>query len=215
MGAGTVLTGFRGWAAPEQEAALPPGLYAPSLNHLAHALKAANARPLQAYRTQFFTADEAALMRRVIAVLLGDIQNPAEVIAGIVNWIDLTLAESAGVRAAARSLSPAERALAVAYSGADVVRARETEDPARTAREGLRALAAVPGVENDAVLVEAFRSAAEHTTPTGPVDVFYLWARQNALDGYYTSREGLKDLDYKGNAFYAESPGCSHPPKTG
>jgi hypothetical protein len=28
------------------------------------------------------------------------------------------------------------------------------------------------------------------------------------IRGFYTSRLGLKELDYKGNAFYAESPSC-------
>jgi hypothetical protein len=29
------------------------------------------------------------------------------------------------------------------------------------------------------------------------------------IKGFYTSQVGLKELDYKGNAFYARSPGCS------
>jgi len=31
--------------------------------------------------------------------------------------------------------------------------------------------------------------------------------------GFYTSKEGLKELDYKGNSFYSVSPGCDHQPQ--
>jgi hypothetical protein len=41
-------------------------------------------------------------------------------------------------------------------------------------------------------------------------DPFLIWMRSRTLDGFYTSQQGLEELDYKGNAFYAESPGCDH-----
>ena len=41
-------------------------------------------------------------------------------------------------------------------------------------------------------------------------DPFIAWMKRRTLDGFYTSRQGLQELDYKGNAFYAQSPGCEH-----
>ena len=37
---------------------------------------------------------------------------------------------------------------------------------------------------------------------------FFDLTRNEAIRGYYTSAQGLEDLDYKGNAYYTESPGC-------
>lgn len=193
LGAGSVLTGFHGFA--DEAAPLPAGVYGPSLNHLAHALQAANAHPLANYQPRFFDAREYALIQRIFRVLLGDVSG--ETIREIANWTDLTLSDSHAVRAAAQALTPAQRSLAVAYYGATSVQSLESDDPARVMREGLRSLV---GVETDSALAEALQEG----TP------FYNLARRAAIDGYYTSREGLKDLDYKGNAFYAESPGCFH-----
>jgi Gluconate 2-dehydrogenase subunit 3 len=38
---------------------------------------------------------------------------------------------------------------------------------------------------------------------------FFKFLKSEVIRGYYTSQAGLKELDYKGNAFYARSPGCS------
>jgi hypothetical protein len=37
---------------------------------------------------------------------------------------------------------------------------------------------------------------------------FFVWIKGETIRGYYTSQTGLKELDYRGNAFYAEPPGC-------
>jgi hypothetical protein len=36
----------------------------------------------------------------------------------------------------------------------------------------------------------------------------YQFLRRETIRGYFTSQAGLKDLDYKGNAFYGACPGC-------
>lgn len=98
-------------------------------------------------------------------------------------------------------MSAGQRALAAAWFGQEQVRALETEDPAHTVRDGLRHLQGASDL------------AAALTKMDG--QPFYKFARQAAFDGYYTSRDGLKELDYKGNAFYPESPGCTHTPAPG
>jgi hypothetical protein len=37
---------------------------------------------------------------------------------------------------------------------------------------------------------------------------FFKLMKSEAIRGFYTSRIGLTELDFKGNAFYARSPGC-------
>jgi len=39
-------------------------------------------------------------------------------------------------------------------------------------------------------------------------DAFIQWLKRRAIEGFYTSQAGLKELDYKGNSFYSVSPGC-------
>ena len=46
------------------------------------------------------------------------------------------------------------------------------------------------------------------------VGTFLSFLKERAVEGYYTSPEGLRELNYKGNSFYAESPGCTHPTGT-
>jgi hypothetical protein len=41
-----------------------------------------------------------------------------------------------------------------------------------------------------------------------PLRKFFEIARTEVVRGYYTSAAGLEELDYKGNAYYADSPGC-------
>jgi hypothetical protein len=38
---------------------------------------------------------------------------------------------------------------------------------------------------------------------------FFALIKAEVIRGYYTSKAGLEELDFKGNAFYAVSPGCS------
>lgn len=37
---------------------------------------------------------------------------------------------------------------------------------------------------------------------------FFEYMKREVTRGFYTSPTGLKEIDYKGNAFYARSPGC-------
>ncbi len=194
LGAGAVLTGFRGEPAECAET-LPPGLFLPASDHLAHVIQAAaRSRPLTNYEPEFFTPGELEKVRTTVAVLLGDIPNASQVTRDIANWIDLTVNDSADVRAAANSLSAAHRALAVAHYGEESVNRLETFDPQKICREGL---AEMPSP----ILDRPAEGAAAR---------FVEYLKSAAIDGYYTSKEGLRELDYRGNSFYAEPPGCTH-----
>ena len=37
---------------------------------------------------------------------------------------------------------------------------------------------------------------------------FFTFLKAEAIRAYYTSRHGLRELNYKGNWYYAASPGC-------
>jgi hypothetical protein len=183
---------------------LPPGLYEPSLQHLAHSLKTATAPSPELPSQHHFGAEDFSLLKTLVALILGE-EASTPMVFEIATWIDLMVSQSEEIRTAARALSPAHRRLAVDYYGEETVRELESENPAAMCRDGLAALnpggfAALNGSEQVAHLLNLENAN----------DRFIAWVKRRALDGFYTSRQGLQELDYKGNAFYAQSPGCEH-----
>ena len=235
LGEFTALAGVAGLAPPltlslslpEQQAAaaLPPGLYEPSPRHLMHALSAQGAptippgsetdyvQPRQGpYGPQFFSPDEFRVVTRLVEILLGKVD--AAALAETAEWVDLRFQSAAGVREAARRLDPLHRALAVAYYGEAHVVELETSDPQAIARAGMAALderaqqfghpflKLLPSEQAD--VVRAMSQQPEET----PLRRFCDLLRRETIHGYYTSRAGLKELDYKGNSYYSQCPGC-------
>jgi len=213
-------------AAEEQAAgALPPGLYAPSPRHLIHALSAQGVPAIPPgsetdyvqphpgpFHPRFFSADEFRVVTRLIEIQLGKVHTAT--MAETAEWVDLRLYSAAGVREAARRLDPLHRALAVAYFGEAHVVELETSDPQSVARAGLAALEARsqglgrPFIQlapsQQANLVREMSQQPEETS----LRHFYDLLRRETVHGYYTSRQGLKELDYKGNGYYSKCPGC-------
>jgi hypothetical protein len=206
---------------------LPPGLYYPSQDHLSHALGdlgtvrtippgneteyvKASSRP---FRPQFFEDEEFKIVTRVIGILLGKVGSDA--LLQVMQWLDLYLYSAAGVREAALNLDPLHRALAVAYYGESAVRELETADPQGPVRSGLTALQDL-SIEQ---FGQGFLAVGESqqmkllmtisfSKPESPLRKLFEIFRTEAVRGYYTSADGLKDLDYKGNWYYAVCPAC-------
>jgi len=183
---------------------LPPGLYEPSLQHLAHTLRANTNPPPEQLWPRHFSPEDFSLVRTLIARMLGE-EPSSPAVLEIAVWIDMILGRSDEVRAAARSLSPAHRRLAVDYYGEEIVSKLESENPKAICRDGLAALrrAGFSALGHEAQLSHLVSlENANHP--------FVAWMKRQALDGFYTSRQGLEELDYQGNAVYAQSPGCDH-----
>jgi hypothetical protein len=85
------------------------------------------------------------------------------------------------------------------------------EDLAKTCHQGLAWMSEQsanfaslrPGEQTALVMA---MSETKVDTPSGR---FFTLLKTETIKGFYTSRAGLKELDFKGNAFYARSPGCS------
>lgn len=214
-------------AAAQQAAGLPPGLYDPSQDHLVHALSSGGSKwtppagseteyvqpRAEPYRPQFFSAEDWPAVTRFVEILLGKVDPAA--LAQAVQWFDFWLSSAEAVRVAARQLDPLHRILAVAYYGEESVRELENVNPQATARVGLRALRDLSRRlygRDFLQLTSAEQVELVTTTTTAePGTAVHKWfdlARGEAIRGYYTSADGLKELDYKGNAYYGESPGC-------
>jgi hypothetical protein len=256
LGSAVVLAGTSGApgeAAPAQAATpgastLPPGLFAPSLDHLTHALtrddpflpippgaETEYVRPRSGpFVPQALAREEFPVIRRLVEIILGeDLKNseetpvsgaPASIYDEVSEWIDLVVSSAPAVRKLALNLPPEQRALAVAFFGTDEpVRELETFEPERVCREGLGWLAeesrrrfakdflnAAPAEQVE--LVSSVSDARPDKAATSAGTRFYDFLKAESIRGFYTSRRGLKEIDYKGNAFYAESPGCALTP---
>lgn len=215
-------------AAADQKAAaaLPPGLYEPSPKHLIHALSAHGSftippgsetdyvQPLQGpYRPQFFSPEDFRVVTRVAEILLGNVD--AGALAETAEWLDLRFYSAAGVRAAARHLDPLHRALAAAYFGEARVVELENDDPQSVARAGLAALEqhshsrlGRPFLQLSASEQEGVVAQIGQAPQDTPLRRFYDLLRRETIRGYYTSRAGLTELDYQGNAYHIQCPGC-------
>ena len=216
---------------------LPPGLYEPLTDHLGHALHSAGrfhpippdsptdyVRPRsEPFQPQFFSRAEFAVIRRVTQLLLGEEATGNDAQEGIVEevaeWIDLSVFSSAGIRQAVLSLDPSYRALWVAYHGG-AVHDLETFDAQKVCRDGLAWLMEQSRSRGDADFLQLEENqqkqiltlASEERSGNRIEDPgirFFKLMKSEAIRGFYTSRIGLTELDFKGNAFYARSPGCT------
>jgi hypothetical protein len=228
LGGGVVLAG---WASADLDAAeLPPGVYEASREHLGHALEghpvaAGGGTELVelrgvAFQPAFFSSDEFQTVLRLTAVLLGEAQE-TPVVREIAVWIDLTVSEGAAVRTAALALSPPNRTLAMHYYGSGSVRKLEEFDMQKIVRDGLAWLDAasrhkhgqgfnsvVPAEQ--LAIVESIADNRSDLASTNPGTLFFAYLKERVIHGFYTSRAGLDELGYRGNAFYASPPGCEH-----
>ncbi len=221
VGGGVVLAG---WTDVNLTAAeLPPGVYEPSREHLGHALAghpvaAGGETELvqvrsAAFHPAFFQPDQYRTLVQLTSIVLGESPD-APIVHEIAEWIDLTVSESAAVRAAARSLSPPNRALAMHYYGASSVRKLEDFDAQKICREGLAwfdasSFSSLDG-PSQAALVKSISDGRPEPRSENAGTRFFTYLKERIFDGFYTSRVGLEELGYRGNAFYASPPGCEH-----
>jgi gluconate 2-dehydrogenase subunit 3-like protein len=168
------------------------------------------------FRPQFCSDYELKIITRMMENLLGHVD--ASALAQAVQWFDLYLHSVAAVRDAALKLDPLHRALAIAYSGESAVRELETAALDRAVRSGLAALERLSREQYGHEFLSLDESQATKlivkvsTEESGsPVRILYELTRSESIRGYYTSAEGLKELDYKGNWYYPQCPGCARP----
>lgn len=207
--------------------ALPPGLYLPSADHLAHALGAKEtyvSRPGSEteyvqfihgpYQPQFFSQQDFRIMTRLVELILGQVDSPA--LSQTTQWVDFWLYSAAGLLEAAKQLDPLHRSLAVAYYGEAVTKDLETSNPQLVARQGIPALNELSITRYGRGFLEIseasqlelleFMSAVQ---PSDSLRKFFDLIRKETIMGYYTSAEGLKELNYKGNTYHGQCPGCT------
>jgi hypothetical protein len=153
----------------------------------------------------FFSQSDFQLLSYLVALTLGESASYPPV-PEISRWIDLIVAESPQVREAARALTPGQRRLAIDFYGEQAVNQLLDSDPVSLCRDGLQNLGGQSFLD-----LPPSEQTAQLEQLDAVNDPFFGWLKTRIIDGFYTSKEGLKELDYKGNSFYSESPGCDHP----
>jgi hypothetical protein len=192
--------------------ALPPGLYLPSTEHLGHALAQAEPPRTAPHKPQFFSPPEFAVIRQIASLILGEgVHSAASEDAAA--WIDFRVSYSPAVRKAALNLDPLHHALAVGYHGSDSVHELESHDPQKICREGLAWLAEKSdflslNTDRQILILDSISDTQPDKHMENAGTRFFAFIKSEVVRGFYTSRAGLKELDFKGNGFYASSPGC-------
>ncbi len=221
-----------------ETSSLPPGLYQPMSDHLGHALQSADRfrpvppgsptdyvqRPAGPFHPLFFSDSEFAVIRRLTELILGEEARPERheqngAIDEVAQWIDLAVFSSAGTRRAALEMGPLPLAVVAAYHGSHALQALQTFDEQKAYRDGLTWLENASASHDNAQFLRLSPEDQKgilnaisderldgHTENSGTQ--FYKLMKSEVIRGFYTSRAGLKELDYRGNAFYARSPGC-------
>ena len=220
-----------GQDASRAAAALPPGLYDASPEHLVHVLSSGGRKwspppgsetdyvqlNLLPFQPQFFSVEEFRIVTRFVEILLGNAD--ATALSQATQWFDRWLYSGAGVRSAAQHLDQLHRLLAVAVNGEESVRDLETADPQSVARAGLATLHDLSLQAHGQEFLQLTTSqqidlltSSGTDQPGNPLRKFFEITRAQAVRGYYTSAAGLEELDYKGNAYYGNGPGCKAKP---
>jgi hypothetical protein len=240
--------------ASSADAALPPGLYEPSNDHLSHAFSSDTRfhsipagtetdylrTPSVPFQPEFLSPQEFEIVRRIVELVIapaavpsgtgsadpalgsavrGDLSRDTSVVNEVAQWIDLRLSRAALVREAAQRLASDHRALAVVYFGLPGVEELETADPQTTSRDGLRWLEQESQRRYQKLFVglgdserrELLRAISDDRPDASQENAgtrLFHWIKGEIIRGYYTSQLGLQELNYRGNAFYAEPPGC-------
>jgi len=122
------------------------------------------------------------------------------------------------VHDAALHLDPLHRAVAVGYYGQASVQQLESYEPKRICEEGLAWLAQKSdflsaSTDEQIAILDSISDARTNKQEENAGTRFFAFLKSEVIRGFYTSQTGLKELDFKGNGFYASSPGCKQAPK--
>jgi gluconate 2-dehydrogenase gamma chain len=141
------------------------------------------------YQPLFFTAAEYALLERLTSIIIPTDESPGAAEAGVAEFIDVM-----------SSRDP------------------DLEHNFRTGLEWLNAhskkLAGKPFLaltsEEQVFLLEPLAYKQKFRPGEEAGRSFFNLMREYTVMGFYTSEVGLKELDFPGLRFYAESPACPH-----
>ncbi len=141
------------------------------------------------YRPTFFTAQEFAIVERLTDLIIPADDTPGARDAGVSEFIDLMVSRDPALQ---RDFRAGLSWLSLRFHkiwGKSFV----TLDPGR-----------------QTTLLESLAYRKRFRPGEKPGRQFFNLVREYTVMGFYTSEIGLKELDFPGLRFYAESPACPH-----
>ena len=142
-----------------------------------------------AYRSQFFTAAEYAVVERLTEIIIPSDNTPGAKEAGVAEFIDFMVASDPDVQYGFRT--------GLAWLNAHAAQT-----------EGKRFLELTPEQQTSLLEPLGFKDKARSDGESGRH--FFRMMREYTVTGFYTSEIGFKELDNPALKFYAESPECPH-----
>ena len=170
-----------------------PAEAAAYIHQMVHKEKAAS--PVGAYTPKYFSAPQYALLVALCDIIIPkDEKSGGAVEVGAPEFIDLLTSENKKYQAK----------LGGGLSWLD----NFCSD-----RYGKAFLDCPPEQKKEVLDLIAFRKNAKQDPSLGPGVSFFAFLRNLTCDGYYTSKIGIADLGYIGNASLREFPGCPQVPE--
>jgi hypothetical protein len=147
------------------------------------------------YQPKFFTAGQYATLAALCdAIIPPDGHSGGAVQAGAPEFIDLLTSENKEYQD-------------------QLGRGLTWLDSACTQRYGSAYLGCNPTQRKEMLDLIAWRKSAVADSSVGPGVEFFSFLRRLTTDAFYTSEIGIKDLQYIGNTFLPEFPGCPPVPE--
>jgi Gluconate 2-dehydrogenase subunit 3 len=141
------------------------------------------------YIPQFFSPHEYATLERVADLIIPSDGTPGAKEAGVAEFIDFMAAHDESIQYPFR--------LGLTWLDAEAERL-----------DGGRFLDLAAEKQSELLKHLAYRNQYRPGEEDGRA--FFKLAREYTVMGYYTSRAGLKELNFPGLRLYGESPGCPH-----
>jgi gluconate 2-dehydrogenase gamma chain len=142
-----------------------------------------------AYRPQFFTAAEYAMVERLTEIIIPNDGTPGAKEAGVAEFIDFMVASEADAQYGFRT-------------GLTWLNAHSEQTA------GKRFVELTPEQQTSLLEPLGFKDKARPGEETGRQ--FFRMMREYTVTGFYTSEIGFKALDNPALKFYTESPECPH-----
>lgn len=159
-------------------------LSAEAAQHVHHAVVQERRAAGGTYKPKCFNSHEWRTLSRLTDLIIpGDQHSPGATAAGAPDFIDLLCSQNAE--------------LAAIYTGGLAWLDREME------RRYGRKFADAPA-EHRTALLDLIAYRKNDSPELGPGIPFFNWVRKMTVDAYYTSKAGIADLGYKGNAGMTE-----------
>jgi gluconate 2-dehydrogenase gamma chain len=141
------------------------------------------------YRPLFFTTTEYATIERLTELIIPTDDTPGAREAGVAEFIDLMVSRD----------SDLQRRFQAGLGWLDLHSLK------RAGKSFLKL-----SQNEQTILLESLSYKKKFRAGEEPGRQFFALLREYTVMGFYTTEIGLKELDYPGLKFYAESPACPH-----